>query len=124
MISFSALCIRKPHDCEKASKREKNPEIVRFRGFEAMISFLASLYGWDIGIRILASRRRQVTSALTCHRQVIHYRARSNSYSQKKRAPKRCSFLLSIGAEKDVLKKYLLICSLKFHSCPLMMEYE
>ena len=32
--------------------------------------------------------------------------------------------LLSRGAEKDVLKKYLLICSLKFHSCPVMTEYE
>ena len=31
---------------------------------------------------------------------------------------------MSIGAEKDVLKKYLLICSLKFHSCPVMTEYE
>ena len=31
---------------------------------------------------------------------------------------------LSRGAEKDVLKKYLLICSLKFHSCPLMTGYE
>ena len=31
---------------------------------------------------------------------------------------------MSRGAEKDVLKKYLLICSLKFHSCPLMTEYE
>ena len=45
---------------KKQGNARKTPEIVRFRGFEAMISFLASLYGWDIGIRILASRRRSV----------------------------------------------------------------
>ena len=45
---------------KKRGNARKTPEIVRFRGVEAMISFLASLYGWDIGIRILASRRRSV----------------------------------------------------------------
>ena len=37
----------------------------------------------EIGIRILASRRRQVTSALTRRRRLIHRRARSNPLSQK-----------------------------------------
>ena len=31
---------------KKRANARKTPEIVRFRGFEAMISFLASLYGW------------------------------------------------------------------------------
>ena len=37
----------------------------------------------EIGIQILASRRRQVTSALTRRRRLIHRRARSNPLSQK-----------------------------------------
>ena len=39
----------------------------------------------EIGIRILASRRRQVTSALTRRRRLIHYRARSNPLVKRKR---------------------------------------
>ena len=35
---------------KKRGNARKTPEIVRFRGFEAMISFLASLYGCGGGI--------------------------------------------------------------------------
>ena len=42
MISFSALCIRKPHGCEKARKREKNPrnrEISGVRSHDIFFGF-------------------------------------------------------------------------------------
>ena len=38
---------------KKRGNARKTPEIVRFRGFEAMISFLASLYGCGTRIRTL-----------------------------------------------------------------------
>ena len=38
---------------KKRGNARKNPEIVRFRGFEAMISFLASRYGCGTRIRTL-----------------------------------------------------------------------
>ena len=38
---------------KKRANARKTPEIVRFRGFEAMISFLASLYGCGTRIRTL-----------------------------------------------------------------------
>lgn len=41
-IFFSALCIRKPHDCEKARKREKNPrnrEISGVRSHDIFFGF-------------------------------------------------------------------------------------
>lgn len=50
---------------KKRGNARKTPEIVRFQGFEAMISFLASLYGWDIGIRTPTYRVRVCCATVT-----------------------------------------------------------
>ena len=53
---------------KKRANARKTPEIVRFRGFEAMISFLASLYGCDTGIRTPTGRVRGCSATFTLYR--------------------------------------------------------
>ena len=63
-IFFSALCIRKPHGCEKASKREKNPRNREISGVRSHDIF----FGFTICIappkKILLSNPEGITEYL------------------------------------------------------------
>ena len=55
---------------KKRGNARKTPEIVRFRGFEAMISFLASLYGCGTRIRTQTNRVRVCRATFTQFRNI------------------------------------------------------
>ena len=57
---------------KKRGNARKTPEIVRFRGFEAMISFLASQYGWGIGIRTPTNRVRVCRATVTQFPKIVN----------------------------------------------------
>ena len=84
---------------KKRANARKTPEIVRFRGFEAMISFLASLYGSGTRILNLESRVCWCESFCYCLRDSL----------QALTGLSRFDFTCVVSQNKKSIRSFLLI---------------
>ena len=108
---------------KKRGNARKTPEIVRFRGVEAMISFLASQYGSGTRIQNLGLRVCWYRLWSSCRRkpfQALAGLSRSEfacGVSKNKRTAKAVLLFLYRAAEKDISRKSLWHKGFRYFRC-------